>query len=187
MPAEQITRERGKAAQAAADEPQADVELPVAATGPDGADSSDKGSLAGKERLSAERLKAVTDEIVATFDDLVSKPRRIHTFHVIRQNPDQTTTKMKVVFQAMDPVDYDELREAHPPTEKQRRQGLQLNVDTFAPQLIAAVSHTPKLTVEQATQLYTSPNYATGEREGLFAHANFVCQAGVDVPFTAPD
>ena len=55
------------------------------------------------------------------------------------------------------------------------------------PLLISTVALTPKLTYEQASDLIKAKNWAPGEISALFRNALEVCQAGLDVPFSAGD
>jgi hypothetical protein len=82
---------------------------------------------------------------------------------------------------------YDNLTADHPPTSKEKALGATYNVDTFAPALISAVSCTPKLTVDQATALYKSPEWSGGEAGNLFMNAARVCNSGLDVGFNGRD
>jgi len=47
---------------------------------------------------------------------------------------------IKLRFQALERKELDALKKAHPPTEEQAEDGFEFNVDTFAPELIAASS-----------------------------------------------
>lgn len=134
-----------------------------------------------------ELLEALAGVQEATFDLLINKPRRTTTFVMHVQDKDSQIRPVKIKYQAMDPSEYDELLAAHPPTPKEERKGGQWNKDTFPPALISAVSMVPKLSVDQASQLLKSPNWATGESNALFWNAVNVCQAGLDVPFSEGD
>lgn len=131
--------------------------------------------------------KAVKDGGVATFARLMKKPRRTLTFTVYSADEDGAELALQVKYQALNSKEYDELQAAHPPTPKERREGAIYNVDTFAPALMAAVSLEPKLTVEEATELYRSPDWSSGEIQTMFINALRVCNAGLDVPFSARD
>lgn len=95
--------------------------------------------------------------------------------------------ELTIRLQAIGSAAYDELVSAHPPTEKQRRDGAVYNVDTFAPALIATVSVEPKLSYEQARDIYTNPDWSAGEIGGLFIDALKLCNAGLDIPFNERD
>lgn len=119
----------------------------------------------------------------ATFAALQRKPRRTVTFPVSTVDEDGEETQLMVKFQALSAKDYDKLVAAHPPTPKEKSLGAVYNVDTFAPALISAVSLEPRLTVEEATELYTSPDWSGGEMASLFIQAQRVCNSGIDIPF----
>jgi hypothetical protein len=134
-----------------------------------------------REQLRA-ALSAVQD---ATFDVLISKPRRKTEFFVHLQDEHGDMKPFRMTYQAMPPKAFDDLLAAHAPTTKQQREGFQWNKDTFPSALIAAVSLTPKLTEEQAKALLEAPNWATGESDALLRNALNVQNAGLDVPFSA--
>lgn len=123
----------------------------------------------------------------ATFAQLIKKPKRTLSFPVTTADEDGNEITLQVKFQAISSKAYDDLIAANPPTSKQRQAGAAYNVDTFAPALIAAVSLEPKLSVEQAKEIYTSPDWATGEVGEFFVSALRVCSSGLDVPFNARD
>jgi hypothetical protein len=123
----------------------------------------------------------------ATYESLIKKPRRTLSFDVTTGNDAGEEIKLAMKFQAINSTRYDELQAEHPPTTKERREGAIYNVDTFAPALIAEVSLIPKLTVEQASELYHSPDWAPGEVGNLFLNAMGVCNQGLSVPFNARD
>lgn len=120
----------------------------------------------------------------ATVDQLLAKPRRKHTFPVTVANEDGEPVVRMITYQAISAREYDTLVEQHPPTAKQREEQAILNIDTFAPALISAVSFDPKLTYEQAEQLYTDPAWSGGEVSALYYNAQRVCNAGLDVSFS---
>lgn len=123
----------------------------------------------------------------ATFDDLVAKPRRELTFDVTLADADGHPVKRRMTYRAMSGPAYDDMVAEHPPTPKQLANaggsGVAFNIDTFAPALISAVSHVPKLSYEQAEQLWRSESWSGGESSTLFWNAQRVCNSGLDVPF----
>jgi hypothetical protein len=123
----------------------------------------------------------------ATFDQLIRKPRRTMAFNVYVTDEDGADQALAIKFKALSSKEYDDLVAAHPPTQKEKQQGAVYNVDTFAPALISAVSYEPALTLEQATELYRSPDWSGGEVGDLFMRAARVCNSGLDVPFNARD
>jgi hypothetical protein len=122
----------------------------------------------------------------ATFDFMMSKPRRKVKFPLTSVVDGQPVTRM-VRYTGLSPTEYDKLLAAHPATALQREKGYTYNEDTFAPAIIAAVSTAPKMTVEQATALWTNEDYSSGERRELFLQALDACAAGLNVPFNAGD
>lgn len=131
-----------------------------------------------------EKVQTALRSRPATFSDLLKKKRREATITVPTQDDDGNLVELTVRFRAIGSIEYDDLVAKHKPTPSQKAEGAVYNVDTFAPALIAAVSLEPKLTVEQATELYNSPEWSGGEMAGLFVGALRLCNSGLDVPFT---
>jgi len=123
----------------------------------------------------------------ATFAQLRAKPRRTLSFTVTTTDEDGDELALRIKYRAISSKEYDDLIAEHPPTQKEKQAGAVYNVDSFAPALIAAVSAEPKLSIEQATELYKSPDWAGGEIATLFFNAQRVCNSGLDVPFNARD
>jgi hypothetical protein len=133
------------------------------------------------EEVAAKAVAAVT------YADLLRKPRRVSSFVIYSQDADGTEVGLTLKYQALSQKAYDALIEANPPTQKEKAAGTSYNQDTFAPALIAAVSLVPKLSLEQAKELYTSEDWAGGEVTDLFINALKVCNAGLNVPFNSRD
>lgn len=131
--------------------------------------------------------KAIKDGGEATFEQLMKKPRRTLAFTVYSLDDEGEEIALNLKYRALSSKEYDDLQSAHPPSAKEKRDGAIYNVDTFAPALIASVAVTPKLSVEQASQLYHSPEWSGGEIATMFLNALRVCNAGLDVPFSARD
>jgi hypothetical protein len=145
--------------------------------------------MAVTESVTVEKVAAaaVKDGGPATFAQLMSKPRRTLEFPVYSLDAAGNETSLRLKYRAMIATQYDELQAGHPPNAKERANGQTYHQDTFAPALIAAVAVTPTMTLEQATELYSSPEWAGGEIATLFVNALRVCNAGTDVPFNARD
>jgi hypothetical protein len=136
------------------------------------------------EKVASEALNGVP---VATFAALRAKPRRMMSFPVSTLDEDGNETALIVKYRAVPSKEYDDLQAAHPPTPEQKKQGHTYNVDTFAPALISACSFEPRMSYEQAREIYTSPDWSGGELGTLFIKALQVCNSGLDVPFNARD
>lgn len=136
-----------------------------------------------------EKLREAMTKIPdATFDALITKPRRSIEFFVqLPVGDDQKPRPARLRYQALDPKQFDDLVAAHPPSAKQKREGGQWDPDTFPAALISAVALVPRLTFEQARDILESKNWAPGESNALFTNAIQVCTAGLDVPFSAGD
>ena len=123
----------------------------------------------------------------ATYAALLGKPRRTLGFDVTTQDAEGEEVVLKMKYQAISSKVYDDLVAEHPPTVKEKAAGAVYNVTTLAPALIAAVSLVPKLSVTQATAIYSSGSWSGGEIGNLFMNAIRVCNSGLDVPFSARD
>ena len=124
---------------------------------------------------------------IATLEDLLNKPARTKEITINVPNGKSGTTDFVMTLKAIGSKGYDDLLASHPPTNIQKKEGQSYNVDTFAPSLIAASSVTPKLTDEQATQIWTSNEWSRGELTELFIGCVEVNSRGLDVPFTEAD
>lgn len=120
----------------------------------------------------------------ATFADMRSKKPRADTVVIPTTDEDGAEYEMTVRIRAIGSTEYDKLVASNPPNRTQRDRGDTWNIDTFAPDLIAACCIEPKLTLEEATEIYTSPDWAAGEIGALFYGCQKICNAGTDVPFT---
>ena len=120
----------------------------------------------------------------ATAADLLSKPARKQTvtINVPGEKGDQELT---LELKAISAKAYDDLIAAHPPTKEQKVDGQGYNPDTFAPAIIAEVVDEPKLSLEQATEIWSSSDWSRGELRDLFLECVNLCSRGLDVPFTS--
>lgn len=118
----------------------------------------------------------------AIIDDLLRKGGKRKTEEFINEDGDTLT----MTFKALPARVYDDLLAEHPPTKKQKDDGANHNIDTFAPVLISRCLVEPELTVEQATEIWTSPDWSRGERMDIYMAAVRVNVAGFDVPTNAP-
>lgn len=122
-----------------------------------------------------------------TFEQLRAKPRRKLTFPIHTADENGGEIVLMMTYQALTSTEYDELMEHHPPTPKEKSQGAQYNVMTFSPALIAAVSYEPRMTFEQAKEIFESDAWSGGELATLFINAQRVCNSGLDIPFSVRD
>jgi hypothetical protein len=72
-------------------------------------------------------------------------------------------------FQGIGHEPWQKLKRKHPPTDEQREQGLDVNLDEWAPEVLAACSYDPKITLPQAQTLMRK--LPVGEFEKLFEAA----------------
>lgn len=91
---------------------------------------------------------------------------------------------MQFDFEALSSKELDKLKAKHPPTREQRAEGFGINHLTFNPALVAATLATPKLSEDDALELFSSDMWNTGELQQLVDAASEVCLQGMDIPFT---
>ena len=120
----------------------------------------------------------------ATMDHLRKKRKRERVVPIQSLDDDDMPITLEMRLRAISSRAYDKLIGDHPPTPTQRDQGAAYNVDSFAPALIAAVSLEPKMSTDDATEIYNSDEWSPGEVGGLFLEALRLCNVGLDVPFT---
>ncbi len=132
-----------------------------------------------------DRVQSALRSRPATLDDLLKKKRRETTVTLPTTDDAGNLIELTLRYRAIGSQEYDDLVAKHKPTPQQKAEGATYNIDTFAPALISAVSLDPALSVQDATALYTSPEWSGGEIGGLFLAALRLCNAGLDVPFSA--
>lgn len=120
----------------------------------------------------------------ATFDHLRKKKKRERVVQIPFTDDDGEEITLEMRLRAISSRQYDKLQAENAPTPKQRDQGAVYNPDTFAPALISACSLEPHLSVEEATELYNSDEWSSGEIGGLFMECIRLCNVGLDVPFS---
>lgn len=119
----------------------------------------------------------------ATVDDLLLKPARTQEL-VINLPTEKGDADLVLALTALSMKDYDTLLAAHPPTKEQEKDGNGYNPDTFAPAIISAVVTEPKLTLDQAKEIWAGDQWNRGELRDLFLACTNLCSRGLDVPFT---
>ena len=123
----------------------------------------------------------------ATLKDLLNKPAR--TKDVVLTVPDEDGMMIEYVFsmRAIGSKAYDVLVGMHPPTPDQKREGATYNPDSFGPALISMCSANPRMTPNEAKELWESDEWSRGEVMEIFMASVEVNSRGLDVPFTAAD
>lgn len=118
----------------------------------------------------------------ATVADLLNKPARTKEL-VLKVQDGNKVNEVVLKLKALGSQAYDDLLADNPPTAEQKKEGNTYNPDAFAPALIAACLVEPKLSAEEATALWSSPEWSRGEVTELFMACIEVCSKGLDVPF----
>ena len=98
-------------------------------------------------------------------------------------------TMYEWTFQALPALKADQLRGEHPATAAQKRSNPNavLNLDTYHPAFIAACSLDPKISEEEAAELFKNDGLSAGELESILAECYKVNNEGLGVPFTEGD
>lgn len=120
----------------------------------------------------------------ATWEELLAKPAVTRSCEIVVRDAQGELVERKVVFQAIDPDEYQTLIESHPPKAKQRKDGLEYDPAEFANSLIARSLVEPKATREQVVQLRATGRWTRGELGLLFRTAVEVNHGGLEIPFT---
>ena len=119
----------------------------------------------------------------ATAADLLGKASR--TADVVLTIPgEKGDAEVVLKLTALSAASYDALLAKFPPTKEQKDEGNGYDPEKFCPALIAAVVTDPALTVEQATEIWTSESWNRGELRDLFPSCVNLCSQGLDIPFT---
>jgi len=115
-------------------------------------------------------------------DKLKAKPARTKDL-VFEVNGEELT----LTFTALGANELDALRAKFPPTAKQKADGLGVNIEKFNIALACATLVDLDLTEEEATEIFLNGTWSAGEVSEIFAAAQEVCVAGLDVPSIAID
>jgi|SRR6476646_685883 len=139
----------------------------------------------------AEEIKAVAARQAqsaaskrATFEQLTSKKRREKEVTIILPG---SSDEVALLFRAIGAKEYDKLVTACPPTTEQKAQGEPYDANKFAPSLISHTLVDPELSVAQAEEIWSSPEWSRGEVMTLYLAALEVCSSGFDVPRNESD
>lgn len=119
--------------------------------------------------------------VFASVDQLLSKPARTKTMVLTIGE-----AEVSIGLRAIGSKAYDDMMAAHPPTKAQRAESAPFNVDSFAPALLSASMTDPEMDLEQATALWTSPDWSRGELSDLFYACVELNSKGLDIPSSAP-
>lgn len=121
----------------------------------------------------------------ATLDMLKNKHRATTEFSLFLSDESGEQTEVTLKYQAIGQREYDKLVAKYPPTPEQRVDGASFNIDTFAPALIAACCVEPEMTLDDAKELWDSPEWSRGDVMVLFRNAVELNNRGLDIPFSA--
>ena len=120
-----------------------------------------------------------------SFDALLKKPARTKDITVASRDDSGEECSLEVRIKAVSSHEYDRLVAECPPTTQQKKDEAAFNIDKFAPRLLSACFVSPALTIEEATDLYTSPDWSAGEIGGLYMQCMRLCTEGFNIPTTA--
>lgn len=135
---------------------------------------------------SVEETTEVSDnnELVA---QLLGKPRNTDSFTLYLGGGLDDAYQINVTMQAMGTKAYDKLIAKYPPTTEEKAQGLNYELDKFAPALLAESLVSPKINLAQAKILWNGgedENWSRGDVESLFSRAIRLNHRDSTVPFT---
>lgn len=133
-------------------------------------------------KIQAARNEQSESDKKSTLDKLKSKKRRQQKISI-----EVNGEKLELLFQAVSYAELDAIQSKHQPTQQQRIEGAVFNRNTFPPALIAACSVDPKMTEQDALDLWNSDDWSTGELQSIFEAVSNLCMKGLDIPFTAAD
>lgn len=134
----------------------------------------------GEVKIAAARQEQSKADKSDLLNRLRNKKRKAKTLEI---NLDGDIVTLK--FEAISSRELDKLRAKHPPTQKQRAENLGVNLETFNPALVAATLVEPKVTEDEAVELFNSDRWSAGELAQIFNTASDVCMEGLDIPRNA--
>lgn len=127
------------------------------------------------------------DKKVATLDLLKKKTPVRREVQVVVEDDSGESQEVTLVFQSIGSKQYDSLMAKYPPNKKQQDEGLQYDIDKFAPALIAACCVEPEMTLDDAKEIWESDVWNRGELFSLFLTAVAVNTQGHDLRPTKSD
>lgn len=119
------------------------------------------------DRMSNETDKA--PEILKQVDSLVEESR---------------DTERVFTFKSVGRFRYDELVLANPPTKEQKKDKAEFNADTFPPALVAESCVDPEMSLEDAVEIFASPDWNGAELRKIFFGALEVNTETGDIPLS---
>lgn len=124
---------------------------------------------------------------MGTLDKLKKKTPVRREVEVVVTGDDGETESVTLVFQSIGSAAYDKLVAKYPPSQAQKNQGLQYNIDRFAPALVAECCVDPEMSLEDALEIWESDTWNRGELNLLFMAAIEVNTRGHNLPPTKSD
>lgn len=114
----------------------------------------------------------------ATLEGLIAKrPREAEYEFPLGEDGE----KVSLLMRAINGTDYDKLITKYPPTNDQRAEGAQFDINRFGPALLARVVVEPVATFEEWTDIWRSESWSMGEIGELFGRASQLCGQGLDL------
>ena len=153
------------------------------------------------------RKKAVTKHVPIQLDgELADKIADLRKLHIAARDADRMSnetdkapavlveieelveaskaTEVVFVFKSVGRFRYDELVDENPPTKDQKADGADFNSDTFPPALVAEACIDPEMTLEDATEIFASPDWNGAELRKIFFGALEVNTETGDIPLS---
>ena len=95
------------------------------------------------------------------------------------------TTEAVFTFRSIGSDPFEKLMATCKPSRDQRTEGMVYNPETFGPKLIAAASVEPKIDLETAKSMFTTPDWNSAELTKLFMSAMHANTESPDIPLSS--
>ena len=93
-------------------------------------------------------------------------------------------TERIFTFKSVGRFRYDELVLENPPTKEQKKENAEFNADTFPPALVAESCIDPKMSLDDAVEIFSSPDWNGAELRKIFFGALEVNTETGDIPLS---
>ena len=93
-------------------------------------------------------------------------------------------TEVVFTFKSIGRLRYDELVTENAPTKEQKKEGAEFNADTFPPVLVSESCVDPEMSLEDAVEIFASPDWNGAELRRLFFGALEVNTETGDIPLS---
>ena len=153
------------------------------------------------------RKKAVTKQVAIQLDgEIADRIADLRKLHLATRDSDRVSneadkapgimeqieelvgesrdTEVTFVFKSIGRFRYDEIVTENPPTKEQKKEGAEFNADTFPPALVAESCIDPEMSLEDAVEIFASPDWNGAELRKIFFGALEVNTETGDIPLS---